>query len=104
MGDTVLCTRNGGKDSVSIVVDSVRRWGMTAPKPAVTVYPNPVVRGGMVRLAWSGEAGTYSVAFLGLHRQMTAERVIVVGEFVSWRVWKWIQNARQCGPEAGRQH
>jgi hypothetical protein len=104
MGDTVLCTRNGGKDSVSIVVDSVgvlmkeavdsvkgvvdsvkgvvdsvRRWGMTVPKPAVTVYPNPVVRGGMMRLVWSGEAGTYSVAFLDLRRQMTEEKVIVVG-------------------------
>jgi hypothetical protein len=66
-------------DSVKDVVDSVGRWGATAPKPAVTVYPNPVVRGGMMRLSWSGEAGTYSVALLDLHGQMTEERLIVVG-------------------------
>lgn len=104
IGDTVLCTRIGGTDSVSNVVDSVKAvvnavggWikeavdsvkagvdsigvlGTTAPRPVVIVYPNPVVRGGVIRLAWNGEAGTYSVSFLDLHRQIAEERVIVVG-------------------------
>jgi hypothetical protein len=61
------------------VVDSVKEWRVTAPKPPVRVYPNPAVRGGMMHLGWSGEAGTYSVAFLDLHRQMKEGRVIVVG-------------------------
>ena len=111
VGDTVLCTRNVGRnsvvdtvkgvvDSVQGVVDSVGAWmkevvdsirvlGTTAPKPVITVYPNPVMRGGSVRLAWSCEAGTYSIALLDLHGQMTQERVIEVagkGQVDEWAV------------------
>jgi hypothetical protein len=107
VGDTVLCTRKAGKDSVSNVVDSVGAWmkgvmdsvkasvdsfgllGTTAPKEMVTVYPNPVLRGGLIRLAWRGEAGTYSVAFLNLNGQITQERVIEVagqGQVDEWAV------------------
>ncbi len=94
MPDTMLCSRKP-MDTVSriaTVVDTVVNMlkdSVAALVPGLVpgarrgdvlnVYPNPVMRGGMIRLAWRGEAGTYAVAFLNLHGQITQERMIEVG-------------------------
>jgi hypothetical protein len=75
------------KDSVAALVPG---WGPEArQKDVLNVYPNPVMRGGMMRLAWRGEAGDYAVAFLNLHGQITQERMIEVsgkGQVDEWAV------------------
>jgi hypothetical protein len=70
LADTVVSIL---KDTVAAVVTELQQDDL------LKVYPNPVLRGGVMRLAWRGEAGTYSVAFLNLHGQITQERVVEVG-------------------------
>jgi hypothetical protein len=84
LADTVV---NILKDTVAAVVPEL------APafqrEDLLKVYPNPVPRGGMIRLAWRGEAGSYSAAFYDLHGQMVQERMIDVagkGQVDEWAV------------------
>jgi len=75
------------KDTVAAMVPGL----VTGPRQEelLNVYPNPVMRGGMMRLAWRGDAGTYSAELLDLHRQIVAERMIYVageGQVDDWAV------------------
>jgi hypothetical protein len=95
INDTVLCTRKleddsvvadtagplivGGVDSVAGLVGSRR--------DVVTVYPNPVMRGGVMQMKWDAPAGTYSVVLLDLHGQINQERELEVagkGQVDEW--------------------
>ena len=68
------------KDTVAAAVP-----GFKSPEPVsqlkkiLNVYPNPVVRGGTIRLAWREETGSYSVALLNSSGQVIQERLITVG-------------------------
>ncbi|HEV3412626.1 MAG TPA: hypothetical protein VG101_09105 [Puia sp.] len=68
--DTVV---NIWKDTVAAVS------AVVGPDEAVKVYPNPVMRGGMVRLLWGVEDGRYQVAMISVGGGVVQERVVVVG-------------------------
>lgn len=71
------------KDTIAAVVPGCRQEDL------LKIYPNPVMRGGVMRLAWRGDEGTYSAELLDLHRQIVAERMIYVagkGQVDDWEV------------------
>lgn len=67
------------KDSVAAVVQSFKPVVAVRGTDELSVYPNPVIRGGSLRLAWRGEAGSYIVALLSVGGQVVQERRIEVG-------------------------
>jgi hypothetical protein len=87
VGDTVLCSKPLS-DTVSRIkfgIDTVVNWWKDSVAGVATalgvgsgemvkLFPNPVMRGGVMKLAWSA-AGKYSAAILDLHGQIVQERV-----------------------------
>ena len=83
--DSVL---NTIKDSVVAVVPRFESLVSGAQRAdLLDVYPNPVSRGGMIRLAWRTGAGNYSVALLNSAGQVVQERMVTVE--VKQQVDKW---------------
>ncbi len=60
------------------VVDTLSGWAPLQKESFVTLYPNPVERGGALHLAWLSEEGKYQLAFLNMRGQLIAERVVEV--------------------------
>ena len=95
MGEPAVCTRNSTdtlsrlkfvvdstislvKDTVAVVVRSFKA-DATGRAACLHVYPNPVMRGGMLRLLWGGDAGVYPVAIFNMQGQIVQERIVEVG-------------------------
>lgn len=98
IGDTVLCTRKEAttvskvisvvdtvvdilKDTIATVVTNFRR------EEAVSVYPNPVLRGGQVHLAWQGSPGRLQVTLIAADGAIVQDRMIEVlakGQVDEW--------------------
>jgi hypothetical protein len=97
IGDTVLCTRKPDDDSTKVIVGgavagiavdtagALMKGAMDSDagpvgygSDAVTVYPNPVMRGGVMRLGWKTEGGQYQVALFSTVGALVQERVIEV--------------------------
>ena len=64
--DTVV---SAVKDTVAAVVQGFH------PGPIVRIFPNPVVRGGMMRLEWGG-GGRYQVALVSAGGALVQERMV----------------------------
>lgn len=96
IGDTVLYTKRRPDSAsridtvISMIKDSLTAVlpGVFAADDLVKVYPNPVLRGGTMRLQWGG-SGKYVAALLDLHGQTQQEREWVVagkGQIDEWEV------------------
>jgi hypothetical protein len=71
------------------VVDTISAWAPWRKEDFVTLYPNPVERGGTLHLAWLSEEGKYQLAFLNMRGQLIAERVVEVsgaGQVDQWEL------------------
>jgi hypothetical protein len=69
------------------VVDTLSAWPPLRKEDFVTLYPNPVERGGALHLAWLSEEGKYELALLNMRGQLIAERVVEVsgaGQVDQW--------------------
>jgi hypothetical protein len=105
MGDTVLCRQNKLKDSVAVVVDTLGAFmkgvvdsvagmvdsvaaAMTGGRPGgLKVYPNPVVRSGVIWLIWEVESGRYQVTMISARGVLVEERMFDVagkGQSEGW--------------------
>jgi hypothetical protein len=61
------------------VADTVSALYIFRKEDFVTLYPNPVERGGALHLAWLSEGGSYQLALLDMRGRLVAERLVVVG-------------------------
>jgi hypothetical protein len=71
------------KDTIAAVLPDA-----FAQDDVVKICPNPIARGGTIRLAW-GTSGRYAAALLDLHGQIQEERELVVagkGQIDEWSV------------------
>lgn len=97
---TVLAVWDFSDTAETVVVDSVAPLNeageaaetreapeTTAPQELVTIYPNPVLRGGMVKLAWNIGSGRYQVALISARGTLVQEQMITVagkGQVAEW--------------------
>jgi hypothetical protein len=59
------------------------------PKNELTVYPNPVPRGGTLQMAWQAEAGKYQLTLLNIDGGMVQQRMFEAagkGQVDQWEV------------------
>jgi hypothetical protein len=89
--DTIWGTRNATDSVVGKMVRSMVDTVVDLFRPAelVRVYPNPVVRGGVVKVAWKGVAGRYLVSMLSAGGAMVVEKEMTVagkGQVDEWVV------------------
>ncbi len=54
----------------------------------MTLYPNPVERGGALHLAWLSGEGKYQLTLLSMRGQLVGERVVEVG--AAGQVDQWV--------------
>jgi len=96
MGKTAACKRNPVdtlsridalvdtianivKDSVAAVVRTFKPVVAVREADLLSVYPDPVTRGGSLRMAWREEAGSYLVSLVSVRGQVVQERRIELG-------------------------
>jgi hypothetical protein len=59
------------------------------PKNELTVYPNPVARGGALQMAWQAEPGKYQLTLLNIGGGLVQQRILEVagkGQVDQWEV------------------
>jgi hypothetical protein len=80
-GVSVVVVRKIGLDSPILqkVVDTVSALNAFRKEDFVTLYPNPVERGGALNLAWLSGEGRYQLTLLSMRGQLVGERVVEVG-------------------------
>lgn len=80
-------------DTVTDILKKVMVDTLTAlnilPKNELTIYPNPVVRGGAIQLAWSGEPGKYYLSLVDTRGALVEQRMLEVagkGQVDQWEL------------------
>jgi hypothetical protein len=71
-----------------VVVDTLTALNIL-PKNELTVYPNPVVRGAALQLAWSAEPGKYQLSLLNTRGALVEQRMLEVagkGQLDQWQL------------------
>lgn len=71
-----------------VVVDTLTALNIL-PKNELTVYPNPVLRGSAIQLAWSGEPGKYQLSLLNTRGALLQQRMLKVaakGQVDQWEL------------------
>ncbi len=70
------------------VVDTLTALNIL-PKNELTVYPNPVARGGSMQMAWQAEPGKYQLNLLNIGGGLVQQRILEVagkGQVDQWEV------------------
>jgi hypothetical protein len=88
-----VCIKKTPIDTVTDILKQAVVDTLTAlnilPKNELTVYPNPVARGGALQLAWQAEPGRYQLALLNTHGALVEQRMLEVagkGQVDQWEV------------------
>jgi hypothetical protein len=78
---SIVRVRKIGLDSPILqkVVDTVSALNAFRKEDFVTLYPNPVERGGALHLAWLSGEGKYQLTLLSMRGRLVAERLAEVG-------------------------
>jgi hypothetical protein len=70
------------------VADTLAALGWR-PAPDLNIYPNPVLRGGAIQLAWKTQPGQYQLTLIDTRGQLIAERILDIGgagQVDSWEI------------------
>jgi hypothetical protein len=78
-GGLVIRARRIDSSILQKVADTVAALNIFRNEDFVTLYPNPVERGGALHLAWLLETGSYQLALLDMRGRLMAERLVGVG-------------------------
>jgi hypothetical protein len=70
------------------LADTVSAMNIFRKEDFVTLYPNPVERGGALHLAWLSGEGKYQLTLLSMRGQLVGERVVEVG--ATGQVDQWV--------------
>jgi hypothetical protein len=76
---TVICRRGPDSSILQKVADTVSVLNIFRKEDFVTLYPNPVERGGALHMAWLSEGGSYQLTLLDMRGRLVAERLVEVG-------------------------
>jgi hypothetical protein len=88
MAGAVICRRGPDSSILQKVADTVSALNIFRKEDFVTLYPNPVERGGALHLAWLSAGGSYQLALLDMRGRLVAERLVEVGG--SGQVDQWV--------------
>jgi hypothetical protein len=69
------------------VADTLATLGWR-PAADLTIYPNPVSRGGTMQLAWTTQPGSYQLTLMNMRGQLITERMLVVGGAGQVDIWE----------------
>jgi hypothetical protein len=69
------------------VADTLATLGWR-PAADLTIYPNPVSRGGMMQLAWTTQPGSYQLTLMNMRGQLITERMLDVGGAGQVDIWE----------------
>ncbi|HTR28605.1 MAG TPA: T9SS type A sorting domain-containing protein [Puia sp.] len=70
------------------MVDTVVAWAPFKKEDFVTMYPNPVQRGGALHLAWLSAAGKYQLALFNMRGQLVTMLDVEVGGVGQMDQWE----------------
>ncbi|MHA4808073.1 T9SS type A sorting domain-containing protein [Flavitalea flava] len=84
----VVVARRSPKDTVQQLVTDTLTALRLLPKKQLKVYPNPVHRGGSIRIAWPTEPGTYQAELFSVAGTLIERRVMTIGSTTQVDNWE----------------
>jgi len=93
LGGISVCVKIRTIDTVTDILKQAVGDTLTAlnipPKKELSVYPNPVPRGGALQMAWQAEPGKYQLTLLNIGGGLVQQRMVEVagkGQVDQWEV------------------